>query len=442
MKGEPAAEPRTLGAAYERCRQLHARHGRTYYLATLLLPRWKRRHVHALYGFTRYADEIVDDLASTLDRAAQAAALRAWGERFFAGLQGAPCDDPVLPAVLHTVRAFDLDVGDFEKFLDSMAADLHTGGYRTYDDLCGYMEGSAAVIGTMMAPILESADPPAAREHARQLGLAFQLTNFIRDLSEDHRRGRVYLPAADLERFGVRRDDLAAAARPPRRWPSCWPSRSSGPGPTTWPPSRASSCSPPPRGRVSGSPSTSTAASWTRSSGPATRSFTAGSGSPTTAALVSPAATGPPPKPPPAANAASASPPPAVPDPRPLARRAGNRPIRTGTLSSCAAARLVGGWSGRWSKMTDQQLPVAGQDLRDRAIARLKQKRDFGVHLFVYLVVNSFLIGIWAVTGAGFFWPAFPLFRWGIGLVLNAWDVYWHKPLSEDRIREEMERIK
>jgi phytoene/squalene synthetase len=67
-----AAEPRTLSAAYERCRQLHARHGRTYYLATLLLPRWKRRHVHALYGFTRYADEIVDDLDCTPARATPA----------------------------------------------------------------------------------------------------------------------------------------------------------------------------------------------------------------------------------------------------------------------------------------------------------------------------------------------------------------------------------
>jgi phytoene synthase len=205
-----AVEPRTLSAAYERCRQLHARHGRTYYLATLLLPRWKRRHVHALYGFVRYADEIVDDLATTLDRPGQAAALAAWGERFFAGLRGAPLDDPVLPAVLHTVRAFDLDIGDFEKFLAAMAADLHTDGYATYQDLCGYMEGSAAVIGTMMAPILESSDPPAAREHARQLGLAFQLTNFIRDVGEDLARGRVYLPVEDLERFGVRRQDLAA----------------------------------------------------------------------------------------------------------------------------------------------------------------------------------------------------------------------------------------
>jgi phytoene synthase len=224
------AEARTLSAAYERCRQLHARHGRTYYLATLLLPRWKRRHVHALYGFARYADELVDDLAATLDKPGQAAALTAWGERFFAGLRGAPDrftgappwgspdpsgDDPILPAVLHTVRAFDLDPADFERFLASMAMDLTVDGYPTYQDLCGYMEGSAAVIGTMLTPILEASDAPAARAHARQLGLAFQLTNFIRDLAEDHRRGRVYLPAEDLDRFGVRRADLAAGQATP-----------------------------------------------------------------------------------------------------------------------------------------------------------------------------------------------------------------------------------
>ena len=95
--GAPTPEPCTLTAAYERCRQLHRRHGTTYYLATLLLPAWKRRHVHALYGFARYADEIVDDLGSCLGRAEQAAALRRWGRRFFTGLRGAPCDDPVLP---------------------------------------------------------------------------------------------------------------------------------------------------------------------------------------------------------------------------------------------------------------------------------------------------------------------------------------------------------
>jgi hypothetical protein len=92
--------------------------------------------------------------------------------------------------------------------------------------------------------------------------------------------------------------------------------------------------------------------------------------------------------------------------------------------------------------MTNQQLAQGGQDLRERAIRRLKQKRDFGAHLFVYVVVNAFVIGIWAVTGSGFFWPVFLLFGWGIGLVLNAWDVYWRRPVSEDQIRREMQRMR
>jgi phytoene synthase len=200
-----------LALAYERCRLLHRRHGRTYYLATRLLPRWKRRHVHALYGFTRYADEIVD---STADRPAteRERLLRDWSARFLAGLRGEAVDDPLLPAVLHTVAVFGLDTMDFEVFLKSMAMDLTVTEYDTYADLLSYMDGSAAAIGTMMLPILQSGDPAAAREPARQLGIAFQLTNFVRDVAEDLDRGRVYLPAEDLERFGVTRADLVGAA--------------------------------------------------------------------------------------------------------------------------------------------------------------------------------------------------------------------------------------
>jgi phytoene synthase len=192
-----------LAAAYERCRELHKRHGRTYYLATRLLPSWKRRHVHALYGFTRYADEIVDQTES-LPPAERAALLREWSDRFFAG----DTDDALLPAVLHTIAVFDLDREDFTKFLHSMAMDLTVTHYPTYDDLLEYMEGSAAVIGTMMLPILGSRDRDAAREPARQLGLAFQLTNFIRDVAEDLDRGRTYLPDEHLDAFGVTRADL------------------------------------------------------------------------------------------------------------------------------------------------------------------------------------------------------------------------------------------
>ncbi len=200
-----------LAAAYQRCRALHRRHGRSYYLATRLLPAWKRPHVHALYGFTRYADEIVDrtDGLSTAERARR---LRDWSDRFLAGLAGERVDDPLLPAVLHTIDEFAMDRTDFATFLGSMAMDLEVRDYATYDDLLSYMEGSAAAIGTMMLPILEPADRVLAREPARQLGLAFQLTNFIRDVGEDLDRERIYLPRADMEKFGVTPADLRAAA--------------------------------------------------------------------------------------------------------------------------------------------------------------------------------------------------------------------------------------
>jgi len=201
-----------LAASYARCRELHRRHGRTYYLATRLLPAWKRPHVHALYGFTRYADEIVDrtDGVPPAERARQ---LADWSQRFLAGLDGAAVDDPLLPAVLHTIDAFDLDRTDFATFLTSMAMDLEVADYPDYPALLSYMEGSAAVIGTMMLPILDPTDPAEAREPARQLGFAFQLTNFVRDVAEDLDRDRVYLPLADLARFGVSVADLREAAR-------------------------------------------------------------------------------------------------------------------------------------------------------------------------------------------------------------------------------------
>jgi phytoene synthase len=204
-----------LAAAYEACRQLHKRHGRTYYLATRLLPAWKRRHVHALYGFTRYADEIVDR-TEDLPPAERAAKLTQWSDRFVAGLRGQAVDDPLLPAVLHTIAIFDLSVDDFASFLRSMAMDLTVMSYPTYGDLLGYMEGSAAVIGTMMLPILGSGDPVAAREPARQLGLAFQLTNFIRDVAEDLDRGRTYVPDEHLAAFGVSRADLEERQATPK----------------------------------------------------------------------------------------------------------------------------------------------------------------------------------------------------------------------------------
>ncbi|GAA2988952.1 phytoene/squalene synthase family protein [Streptosporangium longisporum] len=209
----------TLTASYEFCRRLNARHGRSYYLATLLLPAWKRPHVHALYGFARYADEIVDSFTMTGDRARALEDLTVRVSGALAG--GAPADaaagDPVIPAFTQTVRSFGIDHGDVTAFLRSMRADLTVTRYSTYDDLLEYMEGSAAVIGTMMLPVLEPLPGLAgkAREPARQLGLAFQLTNFLRDVAEDLERGRVYLPVEDLDKFGVEPADLGRDAPTP-----------------------------------------------------------------------------------------------------------------------------------------------------------------------------------------------------------------------------------
>ena len=126
--------------------------------------------MHALYGFARYADEIVDRTGDRVRRGGPTCCTTGRPASPPA-CTGAPIDDPLLPAVLHTIAVFHLDRADFALFLRSMAMDLTIRSYRTYDDLLDYMEGSAAVIGTMMLPILGSDDLAAAREPARQLGL-------------------------------------------------------------------------------------------------------------------------------------------------------------------------------------------------------------------------------------------------------------------------------
>jgi len=205
-------EGAALRASYARCRALNSRHGKTYYLATLLLPPAKRPYVHALYGFARYADEIVDDHSSTT-APQRAARIEQWGNDFLADLDWGATSDPVTRAVIDTAQRWSIPAGYFAEFLDAMRMDLTVTGYATYDDLAQYMWGSAAVIGLQMLPVLGRASEDVRwdvlEQHAIDLGLAFQLTNFLRDVGEDLRRGRVYLPQESLDRFGVDRDRLA-----------------------------------------------------------------------------------------------------------------------------------------------------------------------------------------------------------------------------------------
>jgi 15-cis-phytoene synthase len=191
----------TLEESYAACRRLNRQHGTTYYWAAFVLPRVKRHHVWALYAFCRYADEIVDAAGQgSVEQRRQA--LDDFGRQFFEDLDRGRSDDRILKAVVHTCRAFGHDPELFQRFLRSMAMDLDTASYETYDDLRVYMDGSAAVIGEMMLPVLEPLSPDAL-EPARSLGEAFQLTNFLRDVAEDLDRGRVYLPQEDLRKFGA-----------------------------------------------------------------------------------------------------------------------------------------------------------------------------------------------------------------------------------------------
>ena len=196
-----------LRASFTECKRLNSLHGKTYYLATLLLPKEKRPFVHALYGFARYADEIVDDLASTLTQAEKSDALSRWGQGVLGDLRAGPSKDHIGAALVATVERFQIPIHYFESFLESMMMDLTITEYQNYEDLMKYVYGSASVIGLQMVPILGPLSPDAF-EPAQKLGTAFQLANFIRDVGEDLERGRIYLPLDELAAHGVTKEML------------------------------------------------------------------------------------------------------------------------------------------------------------------------------------------------------------------------------------------
>ncbi|MGB6207529.1 phytoene/squalene synthase family protein [Mycobacterium sp.] len=196
-----------LRSAYQRCREINAAHGRTFFLATRLLAPEQRPPVHALYGFARYADDILDDFNPALDTATRAARLQQLSEEFFA--HGDHSTEPVLAAVSHTARRYGISDDLFDDFLTSMRMDLTITDYPNRAALNVYMKGSAEAIGLQLLPILGTIGPTEqAAPYAAALGRAFQLTNFLRDIDEDLSRQRVYLPADEFAACGVDRDLL------------------------------------------------------------------------------------------------------------------------------------------------------------------------------------------------------------------------------------------
>jgi len=199
-----------LQKSYLECKRLNSLHGKTYYLATLLLPKHKRPFVHALYGFARFADEIVDNLDSQLSISERRSELELWSNQILQDLKLGQSKDHVGRALVDTVRRFQIPISYFEAFLHSMSMDLEVRQYQNYAELSEYVYGSAAVIGLEMVEILgmKPGEETPTRIAAEKLGIAFQLANFIRDVGEDLDRGRVYLPVDELSAFDVDRDML------------------------------------------------------------------------------------------------------------------------------------------------------------------------------------------------------------------------------------------
>lgn len=196
-----------LELGYRRARALTRDYGTTYYWGALLLPPERRRDVYAVYALCRLADDIVDEPDAVLEGVPRdgdpGERLAAFRSRFQDDLARGSSAEPVLAAVVATIRRAGIEPECFDRFFDAMALDLEIDRWPSWAALRdGYMEGSAAVIGEMMLPVLEPLDP-AAREPARALGLAFQLTNFLRDVDEDLDRGRIYLPADELAAAGA-----------------------------------------------------------------------------------------------------------------------------------------------------------------------------------------------------------------------------------------------
>lgn len=205
-KGRAIGTAATL-ADYQYCAALQRRFGKSYYFATRFFPADLRPHVHALYAFVRVPDQWVDEPAGLSPEEAQRQIDR-YEADLRRALEGEGVDSPVLRAFAQTARQFDIPWRYLSDFLEAMRRDLHCTRYRTYAELEGYMWGSAGVVGAMMLCLFRCHHEPLL-PYAVRMGEAMQMTNFLRDVGEDWRRGRIYLPQEDLERFGVTEEDIA-----------------------------------------------------------------------------------------------------------------------------------------------------------------------------------------------------------------------------------------
>ena len=195
------------------CERIVRRHARTFTLASYFLPARKRRAAFAFYAFCRQADDIVDSAGFT-DRKVVARKLLSHRRDLMEALEARP-RGPIFREVLWAVREYSVPAQALFDLLDGVARDLEPETYETWEDLEKYCEGVASTVGVMCAQVFGVPGGPRQLDiaigHARTLGIAMQLTNILRDVGEDARNGRCYLPTEELRRFSIEREEVLAS---------------------------------------------------------------------------------------------------------------------------------------------------------------------------------------------------------------------------------------
>ena len=201
-----------LEESYALCGRIARRTGKNFYYSFLVMPREKRTAMCAIYAFMRRSDDIADSAGNP---AVAQEGLRQWRGQVDAALNSGAADDPILPALADTVRRYHIPLHHFHELLDGTEMDQTTTRYATFDDLYQYCYRVASAVGLVVLPVFGYKDE-AALVPAEACGIAFQLTNILRDVKEDAQMGRVYLPLEDLRRFGVSEDDIMDSRATPQ----------------------------------------------------------------------------------------------------------------------------------------------------------------------------------------------------------------------------------
>jgi phytoene synthase len=196
----------SVDQSYEYCRRIARSRARNFYYSFLLLSAQQRKAMCAIYAFMRYCDDLSDDPG------ASRASIDRWSAEMEDALQGRFSDHPVWPAFHHTVRRFGIPHEYFREMIAGVASDLEPRQMRTFDELYRYCYQVASVVGLTIIHIF-GFDTRSALPLAEKCGVAFQLTNILRDVREDLDHGRIYLPSEDLERFGVSPEELRGGRR-------------------------------------------------------------------------------------------------------------------------------------------------------------------------------------------------------------------------------------